>query len=302
MYDLIIVGAGPAGITAAIYAARKKIDTLVITKDVGGQAALSGDIENYTGYQMVTGVQLAEKFQEHLKRFKLELKAGEEAKEITKADGTFTVKTTGGKYESRAVIIATGAKPRMLNIPGEREFRNKGVSYCATCDAPLFGGMGVAVIGGGNSAMDAALQLAKIAKKVHVVNINPVLLGDEILKEKLLANRNVEVLNSAKALEIKGDKLVSGLRVGVGAGGAEKTLAVRGIFIEIGWTPSSDIAKGLDKNEKDEIVVGPEGQTTIPGLFAAGDVTSIEDKQIIIAAGEGAKAALSAAKYLSTTR
>ena len=300
MYDLAIVGAGPAGITAAIYAARKKIKTLVVAGDVGGQAALSSDVENYTGYQFITGSELAEKFKQHLKQFDIELKAGEEVMEVAKTGGFFTVKTSGGAYEARAVIVASGAKPRALNVPGEKEFRNRGVTYCATCDAPVFAGKDVAVVGGGNSAMDAALQLSKTANKTYFINANPELRGDEIMKEKVLAAKNVEVLNNAKIREITGEKTVTGLSVAVG--GAEKTLSVQGVFIEIGWVPNSGVAPGTEKNGRGEIIVGPGCETSVSGLFAAGDVTSVPQKQIIVAAGEGAKAALSAFKYLSTTK
>ncbi len=300
MYDLVIVGAGPAGITAAIYAARKKMNALVISKDVGGQAAISADIENYTGYQFITGSQLAEKFDEHLKQFDIELKVGEEVKHVKKTNAYFIVESAGGAYEAKTVIIATGARPRMLNVPGETEFKNRGVTYCATCDAPLFAGKDVAIIGGGNSAMDAALQLTRIAKKVYVATINPELRGDEIMKEKVLAAGNVEVVPNASTLEIIGDRMVTGVRIRTPGG--EKKLAVQGVFIEIGLVPNSEIVTGVEKNKWGEIIVGPACETNVPGLFAAGDVTSVPEKQIIVAAGEGSKAALAAFKHLSTTR
>ena len=171
MHDLIIIGAGPAGITASVYAARKKMDPLVITKDIGGQAAWSGDIENYTGYQFITGPQLAQKFEEHMRQYNISLRENEGVLEVKKIKETVSVKTDKGSYEARTAIIASGKKSRELNVPGEKEFKNKGLTYCATCDGPLFAGKDVAVIGGGNSALDAALQLIKIASKVYIINI-----------------------------------------------------------------------------------------------------------------------------------
>jgi len=301
MYDLIIIGAGPAGITAAIYAARKRMNFLVIAKDVGGQAALSADVENYTGYQYVTGFELAKKFEEHMREFKIEVRDGEEVVEVKKKGEVIDVRTGRGAYESRALIIATGARPRTLNVPGEREFKNRGVTYCATCDAPLFADMDVAVIGGGNSALDATLQLMKIADKIYLININPSFRGDEVMIEKVKASDKVTILYSTKTLEVLGDKMVTGLRAE--REGKQEILNVRGVFIEIGYIPNSDFVAGLvERNERGEIVVDDRNRTNIPGIFAAGDVTSVPQKQIIVAAGEGAKAALGAYEYLAKLR
>jgi len=298
MYDLIIVGAGPAGITAAIYAARKRLNFLVITKDVGGQAALSADVENYTGYQYITGFELAKKFEEHIREFKIEVKEGEEVVGVKKKGEVIQVKTDKGAYESRALIIATGARPRALNVPGEREFKNRGVTYCATCDAPLFADMDVAVIGGGNSALDATLQLMKIARKIYLINKNPRFRGDEVMIEKVEASDKVTILYNTNTLEILGDKMVTGIRIE--REGKREILTVRGVFIEIGYISNSDLVAGLVKrNERGEIVVDDHNRTNVQGIFAAGDVTSVPQKQIIIAAGEGAKAALSAHEYLA---
>jgi len=211
MYDLIIAGAGPAGITATIYAARKRLNFLVITGSMGGQAALSSDIQNYTGYQYITGFELTKKFEEHMRDFKIELRY-ERVIGVARGDGAIEVKTNKGTYESRALIIATGARPRALNVPGEGKFKNRGVTYCATCDAPLFADMDVAVIGGGNSALDATLQLMKIANKIYQININPSFRGDEVMLEKVKASDKVTILYSTKTLEVLGDKMVTGLR------------------------------------------------------------------------------------------
>jgi len=301
MYDLIIVGAGPAGITAAIYAARKRLNFLVITKDVGGQAALSADVENYTGYQYITGFELAKRFEEHIREFKIDVKEGEEVVGVKKKDGVIQVKTDKGAYEAGALIIATGARPRALNVPGEREFKNRGVTYCATCDAPLFADMDVAVIGGGNSALDATLQLMKIARKIYLINKNPRFRGDEVMIEKVEASDKVTILYNTNTLEILGDKMVTGIRIE--REGKREILTVRGVFIEIGYIPNSDFVAGfVERNERGEIVVDDHNRTNVQGIFAAGDVTTVPQKQIIVAAGEGAKAALSAHEYSARSR
>lgn len=296
MYELIIVGGGPAGITASIYAARKRMNFLVITKDIGGQAALSSDIENYTGYQYITGPELTKKFEEHMQEFQIELKY-EDVVGIEKTDEIFKVKTDKGIYESKALIIASGAKPRTLKVPGEQEFKNRGVTYCATCDAPLFPDKDVVVVGGGNSGLDATLQLMKIANKIHLIEHGPRLRGDEIMRDKVERSETVTVLTNTNVLEISGDKFVTG--VTVEREGKRETLGAQGVFIEIGYIPNSEFAAGVVKlNERKEIVVDDRCKTSVDGIFAAGDVTDVPQKQVIVAAGEGAKAALCAHEYL----
>jgi len=297
MHDLIIIGAGPAGITAAVYAARKKMDLLIITKDIGGQAAWSGDIENYTGYQFITGPELTVKFEEHLRKYDITLKENEEVTELKKTDDIVSVKTNKGRYEARTAIIASGKKSKELNIPGEKEFKNKGLTYCATCDGPLFSGKDVAVIGGGNSALDAALQLINIAKHVYIINITSNLGGDAIMRQKVQESKMVIVLNNAQVIAILGDNMVNAIKIK--REGKEEILSVQGIFVEIGLIPNSEFAKDIQKNQFAEIKVNPYNETDIPGVFAAGDVTDVPEKQIIIAAGEGAKACLSAFRYLA---
>jgi len=297
MYDLIIIGTGPAGITAAVYAARKRMSLLAITKDIGGQAAISGDIENYTGYQFITGLELAAKFEEHMRKFNIALKENEAAIELKKIDDKILVKTSKGSYEAKTAIIASGKRSKELNVPGEKEFKNRGLTYCATCDGPLFSNKEVAVIGGGNSALDAALQLIKIARHVYIINITSNLGADAIMREKVEASKNVTILNSAQVTAVLGDKFVSGIKIK--REGKEAQLAVQGIFVEIGLIPNSDFAKDVEKNQSGEIKVNSRNETNIPGIFAAGDVTDVPEKQIIIAAGEGAKATLSAFRYLS---
>ena len=300
MYDLIIIGAGPAGITAAVYAARKKMNVLVITKDIGGQAAWSGDIENYTGYQFITGPELAAKFEEHMRKFSINVKESEEVLSIQKNHEHISLKTTKAAYEAKAVIIASGKRSKELGVTGEQEFKNKGLTYCATCDGPLFAGKDVAVIGGGNSALDATLQLIAIAKQVYLITIDAQLHGDEVMKEKVIGSDKVSVVTEAHITAITGTKFVDGLELKKGT--EKQKLPVQGIFIEIGLIPNSEFAQHVEKNEKGEIKINSYNQTNISGVFAAGDVTDIPEKQIVIAAGEGSKATLSVFRYLSKQR
>ena len=296
IYDLIIIGAGPAGITAAVYAARKKMNFLVITKDVGGQTAWSGEIENYTGYQFITGPNLVAKFEEHMKKYDIPAKENEEVKELVKKDNIL-IKTDKGAYMSKTAIIASGKKSRELGIPGEVKFKNRGLTYCATCDGPLFSGKRVAVIGGGNSALDATLQLINIARHVYLINITSALTGDAIMQEKVRQSKKATILNNTEVKSIQGDKMVAGITMKGKTG--EKNLAVQGVFVEIGLVANSGFAGSVDKNKAGEIKVDSYNRTNIPGVFAAGDVTDVPEKQIIIAAGEGAKATLGAFKFLA---
>ena len=296
IYELIIIGGGPAGVTASVYAARKKIDFLLLAGDIGGQAAWSGDIENYTGYQFVTGSELTLKFEEHLRKYKFPIKESEKVIEISKQANIITVKTVKGEYRSKTLIIASGKRSLELNVPGEKELKNRGVAYCATCDGPLFAGKDVAVIGGGNSALDAALQLTKIARNVYIINNTPALGGDKIMRDKLIKTANVSIINGAKVEKISGKSVVSDIVIN--ENGASKEIPVQGIFVEIGLIPNSEFANILEKNELQEIIVNNSCETNAPGIFAAGDVTDVPEKQIIIAAGDGAKATLSAFKFL----
>ncbi|HUW23646.1 MAG TPA: FAD-dependent oxidoreductase [bacterium] len=297
MFDLIIIGAGPAGITASVYAARKKMNFLVITKDIGGQAAWSGDIENYTGYQFITGPELTGKFEEHMRKYSIELKENEEVLELKRKDDGVWVKTDKATYQAKTAVIASGKRSRELGVPGELEFKNRGLTYCATCDAPLFAEKDVAVIGGGNSALDATLQLIRIAKHIYLINITSALTGDAIMREKVRESKKVSILNNTRVTAVLGDRMVSGIKIK--REDKEETLPVEGVFVEIGLIPNSEFAKELEKNELGEIRVNCRSETNIPGIFAAGDVTEVPAKQIIVAAGEGAKAALSAFRYLA---
>jgi len=299
-YDLIIIGAGPAGITASVYAARKRMKLLVLTGDIGGQAAWSSDIENYTGYQFVTGPELVSKFEEHMRKYAIDFHENEEVREIEKSGNLIKVKTKNGEYQARTAIIASGKVSKELGVPGEKDFKHKGLTYCATCDGPLFSGKDVAVIGGGNSALDAALQMIKIAKTVYVINNTDRLGGDAVMREKVQGAPNVKIVNGAKVIAVTGDKMVSGIKVRTVSG--EEEISVQGVFVEVGLIPNSSFALSVEKNERGEIKVNCKNETNIPGIFAAGDVTDVSEKQIIIAAGEGSKAALSAFKYINHSR
>jgi alkyl hydroperoxide reductase subunit F len=301
LYDLIIIGAGPAGITAAIYAARKKLHFLVITKDIGGQPLLSPDVENYLGYHYLSGRELVKKFEEHMMDYKIEVKI-EEVKNIEKSE-VVRVITDKNTYESKTLIIASGKSYKNLNILGEKEFLGKGISHCATCDAPLFAGKDVALIGGGNSALSTCLQLIRIANKIYIINRAPELTGDKIMIDKVKQSKKVTVLNNSKPLEISGDKFVTGITVDTK--GKQMELSVQGVFVEIGLAPNVDFAGIIKRNKNDEIMISrdtdmyKENMTSVEGIFAAGDVTDVPEKQIIVAAGEGAKAALAAFDHIS---
>jgi alkyl hydroperoxide reductase subunit F len=276
------------------------MNLLVLAKDIGGQAAWSGDIENYTGYQFITGAELTTKLEEHIRKYNIALKEGEEVVEIKKINNAVYIKTDKNTYEAKAAIIASGKKSRELGIPGEKEFKNKGVTYCATCDGPIFFGKDVAVIGGGNSALDAALQLIKIAQRVYLINMNSTLAGDVVMQEKIKNAQNAVILYNAQVTEIIGDKFVK--RIKINKEGKIELLNVEGVFIEIGLIPNSEFASGIERNSLGEIKINCRNETSVPSIFAAGDVTDVPEKQIIIAAGEGAKASLSAFRYLSKQR
>ena len=300
MYDLIVVGAGPAGITASVYAARKRMSLLVITRDIGGQAALSGEIENYTGYQFISGPELVAKFEQHLKKYGIELKENEEVKEVEKKDNSILIKTGKGNYEAKTAVIASGKRSKELGVAGEAEFKNRGLTYCATCDGPLFSGKDVAVIGGGNSALDATMQLIKIAKRIYLINIGSELEGDLIIQEKIKGSNKASILNNTRVVAITGDKMVNAIKIKTKD--EEKALSVQGVFVEIGLIPNSEFTQEIEKNKDGEIKVNCRNETNVPGIFAAGDVTDVPEKQIIIAAGDGAKAALGAFRYLSRNK
>lgn len=305
MYDLIIIGGSAAATSAGIYAARRGLNFEIITKEFGGEVATSGEIGNWPGISQTNGIALADQFKEHLKFYKVEPEEGVEVERVVRqTDGTFLIsanKNSGEKteYAAKTVIITTGVHPKELNIPGEKEFRNKGVSYCTVCDGPLFSGKTVAIIGGGNSALEAGLMMADVSSRVYMINKNPQYKGDTILLDNLKLKQNVEFFYDARTSEIIGEDFVTGFRY-KNKEEKEQELKVEGIFVHIGTAPNSGLAPAdVAKNSFNEIIVDANCTTNVPGLFAAGDVTNVPFKQIVIAAGQGCIAALSAVQYLN---
>jgi thioredoxin-disulfide reductase len=301
VYDLIIVGGGPAGITAGIYAARKKINTLILSKDFTGQTGRAALVENYPGFEEISGLQLIEKFKKHLEKFDIDIKEDEEAIKIEKKEGGFQVNTTKkNRYSAKTIIIASGKNHRPLGVAGEKEFLGRGVSYCVTCDGVLFSGKTVVVIGGGNAGFETALELDKYCPKVYILEFAPKVRADEINQEKAKASEKIEVICNAKAQEIKGKNFVSSLVYQDQLSKKNIELSVEGIFVEIGsMSATSFVGDLVDFNQGGEVKIDHRtGATKTSGFFAAGDVTDIRDKQIITACGEGAKAALSVYEYL----
>lgn len=300
--DLVIIGAGPAALTAAIYTARKKLNFEVLAQRVGGeQVLLTNDIENWPGTKLISGIGLIRKFRKHIENYGVKIKGGQEVVKIEKEGKRFLVKTRRGEeYRARAIIIASGKKPRHLRVPGGKEFEGKGVSYCSICDAPLFRGKTVAVIGGGNAGLESALNSAKYARKIYILELGSKAIGDEFLQEKLKETGKVEFIFNARTVEIKGGKFVTGLIYEDRVTREKKELAVKGVFVHVGQITSSDFIKDfLETSNANEIIIDPKtNQTSVKGIFAAGDVTNVKWKQIVVAAGEGAKAALSAYEYL----
>lgn len=298
IYDVVIVGAGPAGLTAAIYTARKRMKTLVVSKNLGGQTAITFDIENYPGFENIDGNKLIKNFESQAKKSGAEIVFGD-VSEIKKHDNNFSVKAGDKAYKARTLILAFGKTPRDMKIPGEAGFKGRGVSYCATCDAPLFKNKTVAIVGGGNSALESALLLAKIAERVYLIHRRDEFRGDEILAEKVRADKKIECLLSYIPVEVKGNKFVDAFVIKSVKNGRDMEIKVDGIFVEIGYEVKTSMVKNLVKlNKNNEIIVNELCETSQPGVFGAGDVTYIPYKQIVIAAGQGAKAGMSAYNYL----
>lgn len=303
LYDVIILGAGPAGLSAAIYTARKVMKTLVISGNIGGQVTWTYDIDNYLGFSQVNAQDLIKKFRDHVEKYGVETIIGQE---VISADITGRIKRVtikdGRSFYGKTIIIATGGQHKKLNIPGEKEFLGRGVSYCSTCDAPLFAGATVAVIGGGNSALEAAIDLIPIAKHIYVISLTE-LTGDPILQDKVKQASNVDILVRHKPVAITGTREVETIEILSLDENKKKTLAVEGVFVEIGIMPNSALfVDVLATNERGEIIVDEMCRTGVAGVFACGDVTNVPYKQVVVAAGEGAKAALSAYNYLINRR
>lgn len=299
MYDLMIIGGGPAGLCAAVYAARKQLQTLLISVDIGGQPNWTRGIENYLGYQFIEVPELIERFHAQVKQFPIDQKIGSNVARVEKIKGGFeAIIEAGDRNQAKAVIFATGKKSRKLNIPGEEEFIGRGVTYCAICDGPIFAGQRVAVVGGGNSAIEAALDMVRIAEHINLISLTP-LTGDVILINRLSAAKNLTVFTQHQTEKIEGQDFVQSITIKDLMTSERKRLEITGVFVEIGLVPNSKAVSHLVKlNKLGEVPVSSMCETTMPGLYAAGDVTDVPEKQIIIAAGEGAKAALQVHRYL----
>ena len=299
-FDVLIVGGGPAGAAAAIYAARKGIRTGVLADRFGGQVLDTLAIENFVSMKETDGPKFAVALEEHVKHYEVDIMNTQRANKLVEGKMIEVHTETGAVLKSKSVIIATGARWREINVPGEREYRNKGVAYCPHCDGPLFKGKRVAVIGGGNSGVEAAIDLAGIVKEVTLIEFGAELRADAVLQRKLYSLKNVTVIKSAQTTEIHGDgKIVNGLSYKDRNTGELHRVDLEGVFVQIGLVPNAEWLKGtLDLSAHGEIEVDAKGQTSIPGVFAAGDVTTVPFKQIVIAVGEGAKASLAAFDYL----
>ncbi|MCX6700762.1 MAG: FAD-dependent oxidoreductase [Methanomicrobiales archaeon] len=296
--DVVIIGAGPAGLTAAVYCARKLLTAVVITENIGGQALESWTIENYMGYRMITGDELMKKFEGQVKEQKISLEL-DQVREITPSDGIFRIHTaTDTSYLARAIILAPGKQPKKLGVEGEERFLGRGLSVCSTCDGPLFKNKVVAIVGGGNSALQTAVEMSKIAKEVHLI-VRSTIRADEVYVKLFEAQKNIILHSNSVVSALHGDKLLDAITIKDRLTSVESNIMLDGVFAEIGWSPNTDFVSGLVKlNDQKEIMIDINCHTSVPGIFAAGDVTNIKGKQIIIAAGEGAKAALEAYDYL----
>lgn len=284
--------------TAAIYTVRREMSTLVLSRDVGGQMLWTNEIENYPGYSSITGYELIEKMKQQTLDFGVEIREAEVKKIEKTPDGNFLLHTSRETLTARTVIIAMGLSPRRLAVPGEIELSGKGVTYCATCDGPFYKNKTVAVIGGGNSALDAAELMSKIASKVYLVHRSSTFKAFEALVKEVKSRPNIEILLETSIQEVQGKDKVESIKV-ASLAGEERIIPVEGVFVEIGRIASTDlVADFVERNEQGKIISGPKGETRTPGLFAAGDVTDCEYKQITVATGQGTIAALSAYQYL----
>ncbi|MDO8510255.1 MAG: FAD-dependent oxidoreductase [bacterium] len=294
-YDLAIIGGGPAGTAAAVYAARKRLKTAIIAESFGGQSVVSFDIQNWIGTVSITGEELAKRFKEHIEAYAsdvLDIKEGERVLGVDKLDSGFKIKTTGHEYTAKAALVTTGSHRRKLDVPGAAEFENKGITYCASCDGPLFSGQDVVVIGGGNAAFETVVQLAAYAKSVVILQRSAEYRADPITVEKVLANPKVKAYTNTEILEIKGDKFVSSIVFKKKETDEVIELPTKGIFVEIGLLPTTDFVSHLVKvNEYKQIITDPRTQrTSVEGIWAAGDCTDGLYHQNNIAAGDAVRA------------
>ncbi len=296
MKDLIIIGGGPAGVAAGVYAARKHLQTVLVAEEIGGQSTVSEGIENWIGHAKISGTDLAKALTAHLdavKSDKVALTLGSRVEKLERVDGCFRATTKRGEtIEARAVLIASGASRRKLAVPGAEKFENKGVTYCASCDGPLFAGMDVAVVGGGNAGFETAAQLLAYAKSVTLIHRHAMFKADPVTVERVRAHPNMRVVTHAEPTEVLGEQFVTGLRYRNKDNGEESTLPVSGVFVEAGVIPNTGFAEGLlELDEVNRVKIDPRTQrTSIEGVWAAGDCTDELYHQNNIAAGDGVKA------------
>ena len=301
IYDVIVVGGASAAQSSAIYAKRAGRSVLVVADEYGGQINNTDVVENYLGFEHVSGPELAEKYLEHMRDYDIDEAHGYRVTDIRRPDDIFEVEREDGKeYRARSVVIATGGHRRKLGVPGEEEFANKGVGYCAVCDGPLYQGEEVAVIGGGYAGTEAADYLSDIAEKVYVLSRSGVLKGEQITIDKVEEEENVEVIREAEATEFYGDNLLEGLKYE--QDGEVKDLEVTGAFIEIGTVPNSDITDLVEKDDSGRIKVNEEMEAGVEGLYAAGDVNDVGVQQLQVSAGQGCQAGLNAAEYVKQSK
>lgn len=302
MYDVIIIGGGPAGAAAAVYAGRKKLKTLLITESWGGQSVVSAGIENWIGVKSISGFDLAKALEDHARAQEgVEIISPDKVLEVGEIPEGYEVKTEkGGAYQAKTLVVVSGGRRRRLGIPGEDAFDGRGVAYCSTCDAPIFKGKVVAVVGAGNAGLEAVIDLFPYADKIYLINRKSELMGDPLTQEEVKKSPKVTIISNAEVQEILGDKFVTGLNYLDNTDSQIKKLEVGGVFVEIGSVPNSEFVKGLvEMNAGSEIIVDHKtGATSRPGIFAAGDVTDEIYKQNNISAGDGVAAALSAYNYL----
>jgi len=299
LYDVLIIGAGPAGLTAGVYCARKMLKTVIVSENIGGQAIESWAIENYMGYRMVTGDDLMRKFEEQARENNIRLEL-DRVLTLDRTGKDFLANTfTGLGIRARSVILAQGKHPKSLGIEGEGRYLGRGLSVCATCDGPLFRDKIVAVVGAGNSALQTALEMSRIAKEVHLI-VRSTLKCDESYTKRYESVKNIITHMNATISKLQGNNVLTGITIKDRSSGKETDLVLDGVFLQIGWIPNTDFLEGLvNMNDDKEVIIDIDCKTSVPGIFAAGDVTNIKTKQIITAAGEGAKAALSAHEYLT---
>lgn len=299
-YDHLIIGGGPAAMSSALYAARKGLTTGIIAEKIGGQLLNTSSVDNYLGINDVSGEQLSEHFYEHVVDLNVSVLKDVRVTQIVKEENNFVVHVSNNKtYKAKTLLIATGSNPRKLQVPGESEFSNKGVAYCAICDAPLFKDKKVIIAGGGNSAVEAAIDVAKWASEVIVVHRSE-FRADKIILDQMFANEKITVFKQTQIVEIVGEQMMNGVIVLDKTTNQQRQIDADGIFIEIGNVPNSGLVKDMVQlNEFGEIIIDEHQMTSIPGCFAAGDVTTANYKQIIVSVADGAKAALNANEYIN---